>query len=115
MRLAVRVITLQRGHLTYQLAPGLPGDPTADIRKALQAVTGDHWQVECVADIADGTALPSLVEVSHKLAQSAHQAMMDDPLVKAAFAAFPGAAIVDEDSAQGFDRKPWSPSRSRHA
>ena len=115
MRLSVRVIELRKGLLTYQLAPGLPGDPTADIRKALQAVTGDHWQVDCVGDTADVAALPSLVEVSQKQAQNAHQAMMDDPLVKAAFAAFPGAAIVDEDSAPGFDRKPWSPSRSMHA
>ncbi|MES2303337.1 MAG: DNA polymerase III subunit gamma/tau, partial [Pseudomonadota bacterium] len=32
MRLAVRVIDLKPGHLRYQLAPGVPGDPGADIR-----------------------------------------------------------------------------------
>ncbi|MCH7628838.1 DNA polymerase III subunit gamma/tau [Novosphingobium sp.] len=108
MRLSVRVIELRRGYLRYELAPGLPGDPTQDIRKALQAVTGEAWQVE-QARAGDGViALPSLVEAKELREKQAETEMMDDPLVKAAFAAFPQARIVDEESSIEHSRKPWS-------
>ncbi|MCW1384711.1 DNA polymerase III subunit gamma/tau [Novosphingobium sp. KCTC 2891] len=108
MRLSVRVIELKPGHLRYEQAPGLPGDPSQDIRKALQAVTGEAWQVERVAAGDGVTALPSLVEVKELREKQAEAEMMDDPLVKAAFAAFPGARIVDEDSSSEHSNRPWS-------
>ncbi len=105
MRLGVRVIALSDGHLRYQLAPGLPGDPTADFRKALQAATGQTWLVER----GEGTALPSLEEARAAAAQAADAALRRDPLVSAAFAAFPGAELVDEDTAPPGHRN-WSRS-----
>jgi DNA polymerase-3 subunit gamma/tau len=59
MRLSVRVIELRAGYLRYQLAPGLPGDPSADIRKALQHATGEPWQVERDDAVSSGEAQPS--------------------------------------------------------
>ena len=94
MRLGVRVVELRAGLLRYQLAPGLPGDPGGDIRKALESATGQHWQVER----ADGAAAPSLEEAREAHEKDALAAMRRAPLVEAAFAAFPGAEIIEEDN-----------------
>jgi DNA polymerase-3 subunit gamma/tau len=107
MRLSVRVIELRPGTLRYQLVPGLPGDPTQDIRKALQNLNGEPWLVER----AEGEAQPSLEELRAARERSDHAAMLADPLVKAAMAAFPGAQIVDEASSREHEARPWSRSR----
>jgi len=104
MRLSVRVIELRAGYLKYELAPGLPGDPTADIRKGLQTATGEHWQVER----GTGNAQPSLEEVKAVQVAQAEAEMRDNALVKAAFAAFPDARIIDESSSREHEQKPWS-------
>lgn len=107
MRLSVRVIELHPGTLRYQLAPGLPSDPTQDIRKALQTITGEPWLVER----AEGEAQPSLEEIKAARQLNEHAAMLADPLVKAALEAFPGAKIVDEASSREHEARPWSRSR----
>lgn len=104
MRLGVRVVELQRGLLRYQLAPGLPGDPVPDIRRALNHVTGEAWIIER----GEGDALPSLEEAKAAKAVAADAAMKQNPLVKAALEAFPGAVIVDEDSSREHEKRPWS-------
>ncbi len=104
MRLGVRVVELRTGLLRYQLAPGLPGDPAADIRRALAQATGEAWTVER----GEGKALPSLEEARAAKAAAEEAAMKADPLVKAALEAFPGAVIIDEDSSQEHEKRPWS-------
>jgi DNA polymerase-3 subunit gamma/tau len=104
MRLSVRVIELRPGYLKYEQAPGLPGDPTQDIRKGLQTATGGHWQVER----GTGNAQPSLEEAKAAKAAAADAEMRDDPLVKAALAAFPDAQIVDEAASRDHEQRPWS-------
>ncbi|OYW45047.1 MAG: DNA polymerase III subunit gamma/tau [Novosphingobium sp. 12-63-9] len=104
MRLSVRVIDLQPGTLVYQLVPGISIDPAQDIRKALQAVTGQPWMVQQ----GTGEALPSLEEVRTAKVRAAEDEMRQHPLVQAALEAFPGAQIVDEDSSKERDARPWS-------
>jgi len=104
MRLAVRVIRLSPGLLTYELAQGIPGDPTADMRRALETVTGERWQIER----GQGEAQPSLEDLRAADVAAAETAMHDDPLVKAVMAAFPGARIMDEPAAGEAGQKPWS-------
>jgi len=104
MRLSVRVIDLKPGTLVYELAPGVSIDPTQDIRKALQAATGQPWMVER----GTGAALPSLEEVRAAKVQAAEDEMRQHPLVQAALEAFPGAQILDEDSSKERDARPWS-------
>ena len=106
MRLSVRVVSLAPGHLSYALVPGIPGDPTADMRKGLEAATGAHWQVERIAESAE--AMPSLEEARAAAQASADAALLEDPLVRAAFAAFPGAEIIEEAPISGQAKKSWS-------
>ena len=107
MRLAVRVIRVESGLLSYELAPGITADPSADIRRALEAATGERWQVER----GEGKGAPSLEEERATRAAEEEAAMHDDPLVKAVMAAFPDARIVDEPASGEAGAKPWS----RHA
>ena len=104
MRLGVRVVELKPGLLRYQLAPGLPNDPAADIRRALNHVTGEAWIIER----GEGDARPSLEEAKAEKVAAADAAMKEDPLVKAALAAFPGAVIIDEESSREHEKRPWS-------
>jgi DNA polymerase III subunit gamma/tau len=106
MRLSVRVIALTPGHLVYALAPGIPGDPTADMRRGLEGATGGDWRVERSADLAK--AMPSLEEARAAEAAREEAALREDPLVRAAFAAFPGAEMIDESAISAPTRKPWS-------
>jgi DNA polymerase-3 subunit gamma/tau len=70
----------------------LTEDPAADIRDALQRTTGGRWQVER----AVGEAQPALREVREAEACASRAALLADPMVKAAFAAFPDAELIDE-------------------
>ena len=106
MRLSVRVVSLAAGHLRYVLVPGITGDPTSDMRKALETATGASWMVERVAESAD--AMPSLEEARAAARASEDAALLEDPLVRAAFAAFPGAEIIEEAPISGASQKPWS-------
>jgi DNA polymerase-3 subunit gamma/tau len=104
MRLAVRVIRLVPGELSYELAPGIAADPTADIRRALDAATGARWQVAR----AQGPGAPSLEEARAALAAAQAAAMHEDPLVKAVMAAFPQARIIDAPGSAEPGTQPWS-------
>ena len=106
MRLSVRVISLTPGHLVYALAPGIPGDPTADMRRGLEGATGGSWRVERSTDLS--SAMPSLEEARAAAAAREEAALREDPLVRAAFAAFPGAEMIDESTISATERKPWS-------
>ncbi len=106
MRLSVRVVSLAPGHLVYALAPGIPGDPTTDMRRGLEGATGGSWRVERSADLAG--AMPSLEEARAAAAALEEAALREDPLVRAAFAAFPGAEMIDESAISAQTRKPWS-------
>ncbi|MDE2569878.1 MAG: DNA polymerase III subunit gamma/tau [Sphingomonadales bacterium] len=100
----VRVVDLREGRLRYQLAPGYSEDVAPEIRDALLRVTGERWQVEH----APGEAQPSLREREESERQTARAAMLADPLVKAAFEAFPDAELVDESRTNDQTVTPWS-------
>ena len=97
LRLGVRVIALSPGTLRYGLVPGLAPLADAEIRKALEMATGGSWQVERGSE--EGS--PSLEEQREAAEREARAEVRRSPLVEAAFAAFPQAQIVDEDSGPG--------------
>ena len=60
-------------------------------------MTGEKWKLE---ERADGKAAPSLLEVERAEAAASKSAIMESPLVKAAFAAFPEAELLDTDESE---------------
>jgi DNA polymerase-3 subunit gamma/tau len=106
MRDWVRVIELGPTELLYALAPGYSGDPTAELRDALLRATGERWQVTR----AEGEGAPTLREAAEAIKAAQQAALLQHPLVEAAFAAFPDAQIIEDSPdarvAQGGNR--WS-------
>lgn len=105
MRDRVRVIALAPERLVYQQADSFPDDPAPDIREALFKVTGKRWQVER----GTGDAQPSLREAAEAEAAAEEARVRSDPLVKAAFEAFPDAELIGtEPRAAAGGSPPWN-------
>ncbi len=99
----IRVITLAPTALQYGVAPGYSGDPGPELRDALLRATGERWLIERGED----EGLLSLRETAEALRAAELAEMRRSPLVEAAFAAFPGAEFVEEDTAARGDQN-WS-------
>jgi DNA polymerase III subunit gamma/tau len=100
MRDVVRLVEYAPPLLAYQLAgPVAPGF-VPELRDALAKVTGTRWDLE----EREGAAQPSLLEKERAEAEADRRAIMESPLVKAAFAAFPEAELLDSDE----NETPWS-------
>lgn len=108
MRDWVRVIELGDDVLRFVLAPGYTADVVPEIRDALLKATGRRWQVERVATDANNPPQPTLRELAEAQATAAQAALLADPLVKAAFAHFPDAELIDESKAREPGVKSWS-------
>jgi DNA polymerase III subunit gamma/tau len=93
LRDVMRVVDYAPPLLAYQLAgPVAPGF-VSELRDALAKVTGTRWDVEERA----GEAQPSLLEQEQAAAEADKRIILESPLVKAAFAAFPEAELLDSD------------------
>ena len=107
MRDRVRVIEIGPEKLIYQPADSFPDDPAPDIREALFKVTGKRWLIERGA----GAAQPSLREAAEAEAAAQDERIRADPLVKAAFEAFPDAELIGapgRTAAGGAGNPPWN-------
>jgi DNA polymerase-3 subunit gamma/tau len=69
----------------------LPGDFVRDLGAALRTLTGAQWHVAT----GEGPAAPSLLEQERAAEAAMRQAVLDMPVVQAAFAAFPDAELID--------------------
>ncbi|MGX7894919.1 DNA polymerase III subunit gamma/tau [Tsuneonella sp. HG222] len=103
MRDWIRVIDLMPGELVYAVTPGLVEDPGPELREALSRATGQRWQVR----LGEGAALPSMRERADAEKADARRQVMADPLVEAAFAAFPDAELVEDGEGLTGERN-WS-------
>ena len=70
---------------------------TRDIADTLKSVTGEHWTVQT----SDAEAQPSLRETEKAAEQDEREAVMNSPMVKAAFEAFPEAELIDYKLGKG--------------
>tara|TARA_R110001606_G_scaffold105716_2_gene230005 strand:- start:1031 stop:2746 length:1716 start_codon:yes stop_codon:yes gene_type:complete len=89
----MRLISLDAPNLVYQPARPIAD---ADIRKiadALKQQTGQEWTIV----EGQGEAQPSLVEKEQQIRDAERQAILDAPMVKAAFEAFPDAILLEDD------------------
>jgi DNA polymerase-3 subunit gamma/tau len=102
MRDVIRLVEYAPPLLAYQLAGPVAPDFVADLRDALAKVTGTRWNLEQ----RDGESQPSYLEIERAATDANRRVVMESPLVKAAFAAFPDAELIDTDE----DETPWSKS-----
>ena len=105
MRDWVRVIEIADGRLVFSLTGGINDDPAPEIRDALLKLTGKRWLIER----GEGEGAPSLREQAEAEKASEDARIREQPLVKAAFAAFPDAELLDpqENVAKAGGRK-WN-------
>lgn len=83
------------GVLTFRPVKPLPSDFARDLAASLKSLTHLVWDVTT----ADGAAQPSLLQQEQAQAAEARQQILDTPLVKAAFEAFPEAELIDYGAA----------------
>ena len=86
----VGLVRYQPPELVVRPAKPLPGDFVRDLAAALKGITGDVWQVS----VSDDAGEPSLLDQEKAEAERLRQAVLDAPLVKAAFEAFPDAELA---------------------
>jgi DNA polymerase-3 subunit gamma/tau len=93
LRDVMRVVEYAPPQLTYQLAGSVGQTFISELREAIYKVTGVRWEII----EGDGPAAPSLLEVERTEAEAGRRAILQSPLVKAAFEAFPEAELLESD------------------
>jgi DNA polymerase-3 subunit gamma/tau len=94
-RLLVQVETYLRlaryapGRIDFEPAPGAPEDLAGDLTRRLTEWTGTRW----VVSVVGGGGAATVAEVRRGTADTLRARAADNPLVAAALALFPGAAI----------------------
>jgi DNA polymerase-3 subunit gamma/tau len=86
----VGLVSYAPPELVVRPAKPLPADFLRDLSAALKTLTGTAWQVRA----SDETAAPSLLDQEKEAAERLRQEVLDAPLVKAAFEAFPEAELA---------------------
>jgi DNA polymerase III subunit gamma/tau len=93
LRDVMRVVEYAPPQLRYQLAGSVGPGFASDLLDALYKATGVRWDIV----EGEGAAAPSLLEVERAEDEAAHKAILQSPLVKAAFEAFPEAELLKSD------------------
>jgi DNA polymerase III subunit gamma/tau len=85
-----RLVRYDPPELVVRPTKPVPGKFDRELAVALKALTGTVWRIES----SDADAEPSLHEQDKAEAESERQQVLDSPLVKAAFDAFPDAELI---------------------
>jgi len=92
----VHLISFEMGRIEFRPAPRAPGDLAGRIGSQLEEWTGTRWAIS----IAKEGGSPTIRETREDEWAKAIATAKDDPLVAAAFVAFPDATVVDIFEAQ---------------
>jgi DNA polymerase-3 subunit gamma/tau len=87
----VRPISFRPGAITYEAAPGAPGNLAGRLVRALKEWTGQPWLVAAEG----GGGAESLMERQRREDREALAQIKADPFVASLLSAFPGSEIVD--------------------
>jgi len=85
------IVRLEREELVIARHPRLPASFAGDLGKLLAKVTGVTWSIA----MASEAGKPSLLAQAKAEEEAMRTAVLDSPLIKAAFAAFPEAELID--------------------
>lgn len=89
----MRIINFAAPVIEYQSARKIAASDLKKITDALKNATGTDWTIQ----EGQGEAKPSISEQAQLDQDAATQAILDTPLVKAAFEAFPDAELLEND------------------
>lgn len=89
----MRIIRFAPPEIIYQAARDIADMDIRRISDAIKQVTGVEWRLQP----GQGTATPTIAEQAQQAKDAARQKILDMPLVKAAFEAFPQAELLDDD------------------
>eukprot|EP01013_Petalomonas_cantuscygni_P027471 TRINITY_DN50440_c0_g1_i1.p1 TRINITY_DN50440_c0_g1~~TRINITY_DN50440_c0_g1_i1.p1 ORF type:complete len:213 (-),score=42.43 TRINITY_DN50440_c0_g1_i1:35-601(-) len=92
----MRLVSFAPSQIVYQPVRAIPATDIRRIADALKQETGQEWTIA----EGQGEAQPSLVEQQQQARDAERQAILDAPLVKAAFEAFPDAVLLEDDDPQ---------------
>jgi DNA polymerase-3 subunit gamma/tau len=92
----LRLVRYSPGRIEFEPAPGAAPDLAARLGQRLQAWTGDRWGVSVVSSGGG----PTVAETRNAGRLKAEAEALENPLVQAVMAAFPGARIVEIRSAE---------------
>ncbi len=92
----MRIISFSAPVIEYQSARPIAASDLKKIMDALKDATGTVWAIE----EGQGEAKPSISEQAQLDQDAATQAILDTPLVKAAFEAFPDAELLENNADQ---------------
>ncbi|MBX9796349.1 DNA polymerase III subunit gamma/tau [Sphingomonas sp.] len=90
LRVAARVVSYAPGRIVLSSASPLPADLPRELAEALKAITGTAWQV----DTADAPGAPTPQEAAAAAQAAELDWVKQQPVVKAALAAFPAAEVI---------------------
>ncbi len=92
----MRIISFSAPVIEYQSARPIAASDVKKITDALKDATGSLWTIK----EGQGEAKPSISEQAQLDQDAATQAILDTPLVKAAFEAFPDAELLENETEQ---------------
>ena len=107
MRLQIRPISVEPGKLVYDRDGKFSDAIEPVLKDALYAISGERWLLEAGNP---SEAQPSLVERDKSEREAAKAKLREHPLVKATFAAFPDAELIEDGAPLPPQRReiPWS-------
>ncbi|TCD05004.1 DNA polymerase III subunit gamma/tau [Erythrobacteraceae bacterium CFH 75059] len=94
MRLQVRVVWLEPRLLVFSRGDEFRDPIDRLLRDALFRATGERWQV--TEERGAVASEPSLAEAQALTREHERRALLEDPVVRTAFALFPGAQLVED-------------------
>jgi DNA polymerase-3 subunit gamma/tau len=86
----LHLVKLEPGLLEFRPGPRAPRTLAADLAQKLKDWTGTRW----VVTLAREGGAPTLAEQKRAAKQARHEAVLQEPLVRAVMDRFPGAEIV---------------------
>jgi DNA polymerase-3 subunit gamma/tau len=92
----LRLVRYSPGRIEFEPAPGAAPDLAARLGQRLQAWTGDRWGVSVVSSGGG----PTVAEARNAGRLKAEAEALQNPLVQAVMAAFPGARITEIRTAE---------------
>ncbi len=94
LRHGASVVTYQPGEIVFSGSRPIAADTLSELAAVLRQSTGRNWRVT----MADMTGAPTIREEQDAGAAKARRALLETPLIKAAFAAFPDAELIDQSA-----------------